>query len=129
MSTATRALSSLGLEHGIAALTRALTATQDPEAAHTVAESLLDLAFDGKRVKPYGTLYSRGEDGRRKIQFWDRRLPQVGEVTRPQRTVLEALVAHDPLWDIDSDLLALYGLPTSRGALRELAAGSTRNGG
>lgn len=99
-----------------------------------VAESLLDLAFYGRQV-PKDWAYGKTKFGRLKIECWNysgkprhsgkqqgvqENQSRIGPLTEPQRTALTAVVNYDPLWEIDTNLFEVYGLPNSREALRKL---------
>ncbi|HEV2235652.1 MAG TPA: hypothetical protein VGR57_03235, partial [Ktedonobacterales bacterium] len=92
-----------------------------------VAERLLDLAFTAGQPQPKPTGISRRPDGRTQVNYLGTaRQPEraATSLTPDQRTLLEALAAHDPFWEQDHDLLALFGLPATRAELDAfLAAG------
>jgi hypothetical protein len=99
---------------------------------------LLDLAFYGHKIIDRRWASSRGEDGRYKMECWwypgKQRCPDeqqeiqehaatasnAGTFTEAQRSALSAVVNYDPLWEIDTNLFEVYGLPNSREALRRL---------
>jgi hypothetical protein len=112
---------------GAAACTALLQAVQllhDPEDAEYAARRLLALVFHDDRTRSAGMASSRDKQTkRRKIDYFGMTpLPprRAHELTEEQYRVLTALVAHDPLWEHQSNLLGLYGLPTDRHALRRL---------
>lgn len=99
-----------------------------------VAESLLDLAFYGRQV-PKDWAYGKTKSGRLKIECWNypgqphrsgkqqgvqENQSRVGPLTEAQRTALSAVLNYDPLWEIDTNLFEVYGLPNSREALKNL---------
>lgn len=99
-----------------------------------VAESLLDLAFYGRQV-PKDWAYGKTKSGRLKIECWNypgqphrsgkqqgvqENRSRIGLLTKPQRTALTAVAKYGPLWEIDTNLFEVYGLPNSREALRKL---------
>jgi tetratricopeptide (TPR) repeat protein len=116
-------LCKLGSERAVPALLRAFHLTRTGDAARTVAHALLDLTFNDGRLQPKGMGISRHPDGREKINYWEpARQPERSAATLSagQRTLLEALAAHDPFWEQDHDLLALYGLPATREGVQAL---------
>ncbi|HEU4325381.1 MAG TPA: hypothetical protein VFS21_19715 [Roseiflexaceae bacterium] len=104
------------------ALLRMLPLVRQPEQAEGVALRLLDLAFGDGQSRRWHATHTR-RNGRRTITY---RLPDglpardPRTLTPPQREVLHALLGHDPLWQHDSNLLELYGLPSSRSVLGEI---------
>jgi tetratricopeptide (TPR) repeat protein len=121
LALATGALSRLDPPRRLDALLRALTTVDAEEATEEIAGVLLDLVFNDGVVQDKATAWSRDASGRTHIHYWRPR-PQPARdptsLTHAQRSVLAALIAHDPLWAHDSDLLALYGLPHERAPLR-----------
>jgi tetratricopeptide (TPR) repeat protein len=116
-------LCKLGSERAIPALLRALRRTHTRDAARTVADALLDLTFNDGRLQPKGMRISRHPDGREKINYFEpARQParSAATLSADQRALLEALAAHDPFWEQDHDLLALYGLPATREEVQAL---------
>lgn len=103
------------------ALLRMLPLVHQPEQAEQVAQHLLDLTFENGQSRACANHTRR--NGRRIITY---RLPDnlpnrnPHTLTPPQRSVLYALLIHEPLWQHDSNLLELYGLPSSRSVLAEL---------
>ncbi len=96
------------------------------DAARTVAEALLDLTFNEEQIQGKGTATSGPPDGRVKVSYWEpARQPERAAATlsAEQRVVLEALAAHEPFWEQEHDLLALYGLPSAREGLRAMLEG------
>lgn len=122
LTAALRALLQLDDRRRLDALIRAFALTRNADAAEEVASVLLDLIFNGGGMMGKTTAISRGADGHLRIHYWEPQ-PQPARdpasLTHEQRSVLAALVAHDPLWAHDSDLLALYGLPHEREPLRQ----------
>ncbi len=104
------------------ALLRMLPLVRQPEQAEQVALRLLDLAFGDSRHRRWHATHARRSD-RRTITY---RLPDglpardPRALTPPQHEVLRALLGHDPLWQHDSNLLELYGLPSCRSVLAEI---------
>jgi tetratricopeptide (TPR) repeat protein len=117
-------LIALGGEPARTALLRAVRLLHDSEDAERAASVLLGLVCNDGRRMSSGMAYSRDKQtGRRKIDYWGTPKPpphQAHELTVTQREVLAALVDHDPLWEHQSNLLELYGLPTERAALRAM---------
>jgi hypothetical protein len=113
-------LAQLGRERAQPALLRAFLRTRDGDSARTVAERLLDLAFNEGQPLPKPTAISKRPDGRLKVKYWGTaRQPEraATSLTPDQRAVLAALAAHGPFWEQEHDLLALYGLPDTREGL------------
>jgi hypothetical protein len=107
----------------------ALPRLTDPEAAREAARLLLDLVFHaGQRrtVIAYPGPPEPGQPVARVVYS----APKAA-VARPadalnaiQRRGLAMLAEHDAFWRVPHNLLALYGLPAERDALRQaLAAG------
>jgi hypothetical protein len=114
-------LTKLGPGRAEPALLRAFQRTCDGDAARAVAEALLDLVCNDGQIQTKGTAMSRQPDGRRKVAYWEsKRQPERDPATLSagQRAVFQALAAHDPFWEQEHDLLALYGLPATREGLR-----------
>lgn len=114
-------LATLGPARGQPALLSALQRTRDGEVARQIAEALLDLTFHDGRLQPKSTAIKKNPDGRLRVNFWEpARQPERSPTTLSgsQRAMLETLAAHDPFWEQEHDLLALYGLPPGREALR-----------
>jgi hypothetical protein len=107
-----------------AALLEALRLLHDPQDAERASSALLDRLFNAGQSTAGGMSYSRDKQtGRRKLSYWGAPRPpvrQAHELTAAQRQALAALVDHDPLWEHQSNLLELYGLPAEREALRAL---------
>jgi tetratricopeptide (TPR) repeat protein len=120
------ALLALGAERGRAALLRALPLLHytDSDELHRFAETLLDLVFnDGQQPGRSRSLSWHKQTKRCTIRFYGGKNTVQPErnpatITDAQREVLAAIVAHDPLWEWDSNLLTLYGLPAEREVLR-----------
>jgi tetratricopeptide (TPR) repeat protein len=118
-------LAKLGEGRAEPALVRALHLTRLGDAARAVAEALLDLVFNDGQIRRKGTAISRLPDGRRKVAYWEAaRQPERGasSLTASQRLALEALAVHDPFWEQEHDLLAVFGLPATRDGLAGLLA-------
>ena len=99
---------------------------------------LLDLAFYGHKILDTHWASGRGKDGRYKMECWSypgkprhsdkqQEIPNapakeklVKPFTEAQRAALTAVVNYEPLWEIDTNLFEVYGLPNSREALRNL---------
>jgi len=117
-------LQALDDERARATLLDAVRLLHDSEDAERAAGVLLDLVFQAGQQTSRRTAFSRDKHtGRRKIEYWGTPKPpprQAHELTAAQREVLTALVDHDPLWEHQSNLLELYGLPTERDVLRAL---------
>lgn len=116
-------LSAQGLSRGHAALGQALRLQRDRQDAEDVALALLELVFpiDQRRY----TSSTHGRDpatGQPTMTYGGGASPpaHMEALTSAQRTALQALVAHDPLWEHRSNLLERYGLPPDRAALRAL---------
>jgi tetratricopeptide (TPR) repeat protein len=113
----------LGSERAVPALLRAFQLTRTGDSARAVAEALLDLTFNAGHIQPKGTATKRLPDGREQVNYWEpARQPgrAAATLSAEQRTVLAALLAHDPFWSQAHDLLALYGLPATWLELRAL---------
>lgn len=114
-------LATLGPTRGQPALLSALQRTGDGEVALEIAEALLDLTFNDGRLQPKSTATKKNPDGRLHVNYWEpARQPERASaaLTDAQRAALKALAAHDPFWEQEHDLLALYGLPPTREELR-----------
>ncbi|GAB4206023.1 MAG: hypothetical protein OHK0022_32660 [Roseiflexaceae bacterium] len=104
------------------ALLRALPLLHQPEQAEQVAQRLLELAFDEGQRRHWHASHTR-KNGRRIITY---KLPgelparDLQGLNAPQRTVLRALLDHEPLWQHESNLLEVYGLPSCRPVLAEI---------
>jgi tetratricopeptide (TPR) repeat protein len=122
------ALTCLGQVRGVTALLKALPMIQDGEEAREIASILLDMVFNNGQVQAKCTALSRhGPEKRTKVDYWKPEAqPQreASSLTTIQRSVLAAVVAYDPVWRDEHNLLKLYGLPESRDGLRQFIAGS-----
>lgn len=120
------ALLKLGHERARPTMLRALPLLHntDSEELHIFAIAMLDLVFnDGQQSRRAWALPRNKKTGRQMIDFHidDSKVPperSSAMINDAQREVLAALAAHDPLWEWDSNLLRLYGLPADREALR-----------
>lgn len=118
-------LAKVGPTRGHIALLSALQHTRDGEVAREIAEALLDLAFNDGRLQAKSTAIKKNPDGRLSVNYWEPdRQPEraYSTLTDAQRETLEALAAHDPFWEQEHDLLALYGLPTTCEELKAFLA-------
>jgi len=105
------------------ALLQAVQLLHNPEDAELIARRLLDLVFQDGRHVPVTMTYSRdGQSGQQRIHYsvQVQQSRQPHELTNAQREVLYVLADHDPLWEHQSNLLELYGLPIARAALRTM---------
>jgi hypothetical protein len=103
-----------------AALLRALPLLRQPEPSEQVARRLLDLVFFEGAARPWVKVIG-WRQGRTLITYRSAaRTPRRGPsgLSAAQRQVLIALLNHRPFWQIDTNLLRLYGLPAAHGALR-----------
>lgn len=124
--TGKAALLALGAERGRAALLRVLPSLHytNSDELHFFAETLLDLVFNNNQHPHRSRSLSWHKQTKRcTISFYGgstKAQPQrdAATLTDAQREVLEALATHDPLWEWDSNLLTLYGLPAERELLR-----------
>jgi hypothetical protein len=115
------ALLSLDTARAFPVLLQVLPLLDDPEQAEDLAGLLLDLACNAGEIQSRQVASSLDEQGRIRHSYFDiaSQPPRdPATLTEQQRVLLAALVAHTPLWDINSDLLEFYGLPTKREALR-----------
>ncbi|MEJ2562275.1 MAG: tetratricopeptide repeat protein [Anaerolineales bacterium] len=122
-------LAGMGGERARTALLQAVSLLRDPDDALRAAGLLLDLTFNCDVSQSAGAAYSRDKQtGVRKIEFWgapEPALRQIHELSPEQREALRTLVAHDPLWEYQSNLMELYGLPSDRQSLRSQLAAET----
>jgi hypothetical protein len=122
------ALTSLGQARAIETLLNVLPLVQDAEDALELAGSMLDLVFKAGQIQAKETATSwhgEGVEKVKRIDYWEPKpqpLRQASTLTDVQRTVLAALVAHDPVWEFEHNLPSLYGLLTSREELRQFIA-------
>jgi tetratricopeptide (TPR) repeat protein len=118
------ALSALEGELARAALLQAIRLLHDADDADKAAHTLLDLGFNLNQRTAASMAYSCDKQtGRRKIDYFGASIPslhQAEELTAAQREILATLVDHEPLWEHQSNLLKLYGLPVERDAVRDL---------
>ena len=116
------ALQKLGSERSAAALFRALAVTQNEKVVHDIAASLLVLVFGHDPLKDHSRAFGK-KDGVSMIKYWPPHWePQAGPpretITREQHQALEALANCDVFWQIETDLLSMFGLPNDRHALK-----------
>jgi hypothetical protein len=110
------AFATLGLPEGAQVLMTALARITNSDVAHIFVERLLDLVFSGKQIDAIAT------SSRTKIQYLIRQ-----QITPRDRDMLDAhqraaliiIVNHTHFWEIESNLLELYGIPSSRNTLYE----------
>lgn len=118
------ALRALGAQRGVQALACALSITTDDEDAHQIANAMLNLAFGAHRADAEGTAWSRDRSGRLKIEYWgvkgEAAPVSARSLTTIQRASLRSLVASDPVWQVETNLFALFGLPIARDAVAAL---------
>lgn len=118
----------LGPARAVPTLLRVLRLIYDPENSRRLAGILLDFVFNDGLVQPKSTAISLKKEGdgrRHKVDYWEPKPQpprQASTLTDMQRPVLATLVAHDPLWTDEHNLLRLYGLPISREDLRQFIA-------
>jgi hypothetical protein len=117
-------LSLLGRGPGVPALSRALALTSDDDDAHQIAHALLTLAFGERRIQAEGSVWSCESDGKIKIEYWGLK-GEVDPVSARslediQGAALQALTASDPVWRVETNLFALFGLPSQRNAVATL---------
>lgn len=122
---AVESLIPLGATRAFPVLLQIVPLLQTQEAAEHLAGILLDLAFNAGEIRPKSCTWSSDQWRRPKHTYsvpagQPRRDPAT--LTELQRTLLHVLVAHDPLWEITSNLFMLYGLPTTREQVRAFAA-------
>ena len=126
LSAAIDAFAHLGVRRGTSVLIRALAVAEDPETAHAIGEALLDRTFIDRRSQKLGFSSERlGRDSRLRFTYYilgpvDNTVPVLSS---ERRSALLAIENCDAFWEVDSNVLEVYGLPTSRKGLRELVAG------
>ncbi|HEY0734502.1 MAG TPA: hypothetical protein VGD69_06325 [Herpetosiphonaceae bacterium] len=109
--------SATGAQHFLAAL----AGVRNNDVAHIFVARLLDLVFHGQRAEVRGATYSM-RDGRDVIEYRIRQpIPPRQRTTLDpnQEAALTAIVQHTLFWTTDTNLLELYGLPSTRGSLQE----------
>ena len=121
-------LTQLGPTRATTVLLRMLSMIQDGGNALEAASTLLDLVFNEGQIQIKRTAFSSHGEGAQKrttVEYWEPKPQPPREaftLTDTQRTVLAALVAHDPVWEYQHNLLGLYGLPMTREELRQYEA-------
>jgi hypothetical protein len=108
------ALLPIGPERSYPLFLQILPLLQDPEQSEKMAALLIDLAFNHGQVQNRSYSWSRDQYERPEYRY---SIPpglkplDPAELSAQQREVLAALLAHDPLWQLSSNLFELYGLP------------------
>ncbi len=119
------ALCKLGVDNGSLVLEEALKVARNPDDAHIVALTLLDLVFKGadKRISGFSVGFSTTPEGKEQRTYEEsRKKLDIQRLTLIQRRVAKAVLEANQVWEIQSNLLAIYGLPASRDKLRRLLA-------
>lgn len=140
VKTAVSVLAQLDLSRSVPLLMKALIRATTPEHAHIIAVILLSLALLGERFDVsyrgesvfendtlyYASTYPRAADGveERRYPIVVRQLA-VENLTHEQRQAVSAVVENPQVWNMRSNLLEVYGLPSSRVEVRQLLAGGT----
>lgn len=123
-SSGVPALLVLSAERSRTALLRVLPLLHSSsDELYCFAEALLDLVFYAGQHQRRGRSFSRNrQTNRHVIEFYGGKQVQSERspamLTAAQHEVLMAIVAHDPLWEWECNLLALYGVPAERAALQ-----------
>ena len=91
--------------------------TEDEETAHQIAVTALSLAFGELASDWQATRIWEG--GTPRIEYWSRAMhayeaPMRRRIDTRERVVLKALLECEPFWMIETNLLAVFGLPTTR---------------
>ncbi|HLK63694.1 MAG TPA: hypothetical protein VKU19_09650 [Bryobacteraceae bacterium] len=118
------AIHRLGTERELAAMLRALDAVTGQGAAVTLAQRLLVLVFTDPR-SGWGSTASSKKAGRRRIEYWGLKGKAPALPLRwntAQRNVVEAIARKERLWQFDTNLWELFGLPNSSAAIMQVAA-------
>jgi hypothetical protein len=113
--------SRLSFEQHALRLIRALDHASAADVAHQLAKALLDRVFDAPIDDWLGSGYGKGPDGRPRITYHLREHvpPRAAqELTAIQREVISVIARCDSFWQIDTNLLARYGLPGEHALLR-----------
>jgi hypothetical protein len=111
----------LSFEQHAPRLIRALDHASAADVTHQLAKALLDRVFDTPADDWLGSSYGRGHDGRPRISYHFREHvpPRAArELTAIQREIISAIGRCDSFWQIDTNLLARYGLPGEQALLR-----------
>ncbi len=119
--TGLRAFSKLDEARAVTALLEILPALDDPDQSLELAEILLDIVFNDGRIQPQSTARGRDDDGKYHVNYGKPQSPALRDLamlTNLQRSVLKALIHHNPFWKYRHDLLKIYGLPISREELK-----------
>lgn len=130
-----RALSKMEVDKAVPLLIEVLDRIDPLEANGTyysfkrVVDSLLDLAFGARAISNAYRVRGWFKDGKwisvngRHFESEAQHQPiSIQELTDLQRQVLAGLIAAEKLWAYEDNVYALYGLPITREALRELLA-------
>ena len=102
-------------------MAEALGKITNPKVVFVFVDRLLDLVFPGTKIDATSRI-SRTTDGRHRIQYFIRQAvdpQQRNQLNAYQFNALKIILEDRVFWDFDTNLLALYGLPSSRDALRD----------
>lgn len=115
------ALRALGIPRGIDALVRCLDRSRNRCEAHWITEALLALSFGegGYRIHSDQLRSPKPRIEYRKTAGDAARIEPLSDL---QRRALTAVLQCDKLWEIDSNLLEMFGLPADRAELRRRLA-------
>jgi hypothetical protein len=114
-----RSLCALGAPRGTDALIQCLNGPRGSREAHRIAEALLALAF-GERAYVVHSEHRSGAVARIEYRSKEELGSHARTFSELQRRVITAVVQCDEVWGIDSNLLEMFGLPSTRSELGAL---------
>lgn len=134
----TYSLSLLGAERGALALIQILNHAPNGHDALAITNWLLELAFSERRLNYAFASMSRTKEGKWEHDFSldnagkqavqeelansDKQVVLRANLTHLQRQALHAIITSDKFWEIETNLLNVYRLPTARTDLQALIA-------
>lgn len=123
------ALVCLEPERAVPNLIELLSTTQDPEEAVQIADLLLGVVFNsGELSLRQPGVQGRGKGKPPRLMYahylrGSELPPPITDLAKIQLEALKAILAHDPVWVCEHDLLTLYGLPDTRPDLAQFIQG------
>ncbi|MEP7285337.1 MAG: hypothetical protein ABI947_06180 [Chloroflexota bacterium] len=119
--TACDVLCNLSLKRGIPAFGKALAVVSNSDDARYLVDALLGFAIEGKKFHDWSFLFSvgTGDNGEQIYRVGKTTVP-VHTLTPYQQEALSAILQCEQFWKTPSNLLELYGLPSSAQELKVL---------
>jgi hypothetical protein len=118
-----RIIYEFGPSQGVPMLLQALAISPQKTMKTTIIPFLLQLVFQLPSFDPRDNSYSQTPTGQSKI-IYTRKVANSSKMVQglndEQKQVVSAIIQTEEFWQIETNLLGVFGLPTSRDKLREL---------